>query len=154
MLRVRRIGELFCLLLALTLPAMAQLDKGRITGTVKDSSGAIVPNTAITISNEATGETRTVGSNGVGLFVANALPAGKYGVTAKAEGFAAVQLEHVGLVVGQERVLDVVLNPATVETQVTVDGGQMAQVDTSSARIGVNVTEREVGAVPLNGRQL
>src|SRR5205823_8392989 len=47
-----------------------------------------------------------------------------------------------------------VLQPVTVTTSVTVDSGALATVETSSASIGTNVNAREVGTLPLNGRQL
>ena len=50
--------------------------------------------------------------------------------------------------------MNVVLNPAAVTTEINVSGGELVVVDTSSARIGANVNEREVATLPLNGRQL
>ena len=50
--------------------------------------------------------------------------------------------------------MNVVLNPASVTTEINVSGGELVVVDTSSARIGGNVNEREVATLPLNGRQL
>ena len=55
---------------------------------------------------------------------------------------------------GQERTLNITVQPATVSTQVTVSGGDLAVVDTSSAAIGGNVSEREVAELPINGRQI
>src|SRR5262249_11451788 len=132
MLRIRGIAGLSLLLAAMSVPAMAQLDQGRFTGTVKDSSGGGIPNTRVMINNEGTGDTRTVTTNTEGVYTANGMPAGKYGITVKAEGFAPAQFEHMALAVGQVRTVDMVLAPASVTTEVTVDGGQLAEVDTSS----------------------
>src|SRR6185503_13553564 len=60
----------------------------------------------------------------------------------------------ISLQVGQERVLNITLQPSTVNTEVTVSGGDMAVIDVSSARIGTNVSAREVSELPLNGRQV
>lgn len=154
MLRIHRIVNLFCLVMVLSAAVWAQTDQGRIAGTIKDSQGAVIPGVMVMVNNEGTGDTRTATSGATGLFVVTGLAPGKYSVTAKGDGFAASQFEHVALLVGQERTLDVVLNPASVETSITVDGGNMVMIDTSSARIGVNVGEREVDTIPLNGRQL
>ena len=54
----------------------------------------------------------------------------------------------------QERTLNMTLQPASVASEITVSGGELTQVDTSSASIGANVNSREVGTLPLNGRQL
>jgi hypothetical protein len=56
--------------------------------------------------------------------------------------------------VGQERTLNIILQPPTVNTEVTVSGGELSTVDTSSARIGAEVDAREVASLPLNGRQI
>ena len=67
---------------------------------------------------------------------------------------AKAQFTGVNLQVGQERVLNLTLSPSSVSTEVTVSGGELTQVDTSSAAIGANVNAREVATLPLNGRQL
>ena len=55
---------------------------------------------------------------------------------------------------GQERTLNVTLQPSTVNTEVIVSGGALTVIDTSSAAIGGNVSEREVAELPINGRQI
>ena len=67
-------------------PALAQIT-ATIVGTVTDSSGAVVPAAAITVTNEETGLKRSVRSNDHGVYVAPALPVGAYSVTAEATGF-------------------------------------------------------------------
>jgi outer membrane receptor protein involved in Fe transport len=141
-------------LLMSSMPGLAQVDQGRVSGSVKDTQGAVIPGATVLVNNEKTGDTRTVTTNATGIFVVPGLAPGTYTVTAKSEGLASADFKNVPVAVGQERTLNVVLSPAAVATEVTVDGGQMAAVDTSSARIGVNVGEREVSSVPLNGRQL
>ena len=58
------------------------------------------------------------------------------------------------MTVGQERTLNIILQPPTVTTEVTVSGGELSTIDTSSARIGAEVDAREVASLPLNGRQI
>src|SRR5215468_11593253 len=67
---------------------------------------------------------------------------------------APAEYSGITLQVGQERTLNITVQPATVSTQVTVSGGDLAVVDTSSAAIGGNVSEREVAELPINGREL
>src|SRR6185503_2345763 len=76
-----------------------------------------------------------------------------YTVTVALSGFAASELKGVSLLAGQEMSLDVALSPATRSEQVVVVG-EPPLLDTSSARMGANVNEREVLQLPLNGRQL
>src|SRR5207253_9895867 len=64
------------------------------------------------------------------------------------------ECSKIHLSVGQERTVNIVLHLASVTTEVTVSGGELSVVDTSSASIGANVNAREVAQLPLNGRQL
>jgi hypothetical protein len=152
--RILRAAGLFMVLVAWCFPSAAQLDRGNLTGTVQDSQGAVVPDATVMAENQSTGDRRVAATNARGLFRFIGLPPGQYSITASAQGFGPVSFQNVSLAVGQERTLPITLNPAAVETEITIDGGEMVQIDVSSARLGVNVGEREVDNVPLNGRQL
>ncbi len=67
-----------------------QVTSGTIFGTVKDQSGAVVANAAVTVSDAATAVSRTVSTNDSGGFVAANLPPGTYTVTVSATGFKKV----------------------------------------------------------------
>lgn len=142
--------SLFCLASAL----FAQTDAARVTGVVTDSSGAVIPGVQIVLKNEATGQQRNASTNEQGTYFATNLPPTSYTITAASTGFAESVHKEVRLQVGQERVLNIILQPASVATEVTVSGGELVTIDTSSARMGVNVGERDVANLPLNGRQL
>src|SRR5205085_8218172 len=77
-----------------------------------------------------------------------------YKITSEGDGLGPATYDQIQVSVGQERILNIVLQPATIATEVTVSGGDLTIVDTSSASIGANVNSREVGTLPLNGRQL
>jgi carboxypeptidase family protein len=134
------------------LPARAQAD-GRFAGTVLDSSGAFVPGATVTIKNEKTGEERVATSSGQGRYVVSNLRPSLYTVRAKSADFAPLEYSGMRLLAGQEFHLDLELKPAGVTETVTVQGTS-ANTDVSSARIGVNVGEREVENLPINGRQM
>src|SRR5471030_532308 len=87
MLRTSRLMWLTCALLALSFALFAQAPTGTITGTVTDESGAIVPNSKITITNKATDFTRSAVANGEGLYSAPALLPGEYEVRCEQTGF-------------------------------------------------------------------
>lgn len=125
-----------------------------MVGVVKDPTGAILPGAAVSLRNERTGEKRSVLANSDGFYVATQLSPATYSVSAKAEGLGPSEYEGITIQVGQERRFDIVIQPGSVKTEITVSGGDLAAVDTSSARIGVNVGEREVSQVPLNGRNI
>lgn len=129
-------------------------DAARMVGTVSDSSGAVIPNASVTITSLKTGVERTVRTNAQGLYVAVSLPPALYNVSASSDGLAASEFTGIPLTAGQERKLDIILVLETVTTEVNVSGGELIVIDTSSARLGGNVNEREVATLPLNGRQL
>jgi hypothetical protein len=132
--------------------ANAQGD-GRFTGTVLDQTGAFVPGATLVIRNERTGEERNTVSSGDGRYVVAGLRPSNYTIKVTFGSFA--PLEYTGLQLGaaQEFPLDLTLQPAGVTEAVTVVGSATA-IDLSSARIGVNVSEREVLNLPVNGRQM
>src|SRR5216684_303379 len=134
--------------------AFAQTDTARIVGSVSDSSGGVIAGAAVTATNQKNGLERTVQTNEQGLYSVINLAPSQYKVTVKSSGLSPAEYENVPLTAGQERTMNVVLNPASVSTQINVSGGELVVVDTSSARIGGNVNEREVATLPLNGRQL
>jgi hypothetical protein len=132
--------------------AMAQAD-GRFAGTVLDASGASVPNATITIKNEKTGEERTIASSAQGVYVVSNLKPSAYTIRAKSEDLAPLEYTGLQLLAGQEFRLDLELKPAGISESVTVRGTTNS-MDLSSARVGVNVSEREVLNLPVNGRQM
>src|SRR5215471_12840275 len=140
--------------LTLSLCAFAQADKARIVGTLTDASGGVIPNATITVKDINTGAERSMDSDSKGYYIITNLPPADYTVTASGSGFAAAQYNQVHLSVGQERTLNITLQPAAVASEVTVSGGELSTVDTSSAAIGANVNAREVATLPLNGRNL
>src|SRR4051812_23057471 len=141
-------------LLAFSLAVFAQTDSSRIVGLVTDVSGAVLPGATITIKSEKTGEERKVTANDLGYYVVpNLLPAA-YTVTGKTNDLGPAVYSNINLAVGQERTLNVILQPSSMAQEVNVSGGELTVIDTSSARIGANVNEREVANLPLNGRQV
>lgn len=134
--------------------AFGQVDQGRIVGTVKDQTGAVIPGATITVKNERTGEVRTTTSTQEGTFLVTNLKPSLYTVTASAGNFAKTEYTSVELVVGQALNLNVELKPVGQSETVTIVGGDDLALDTSSARMGANVNQHEVQGLPLNGRQL
>ncbi len=132
----------------------AQGEQARIAGTVFDSSGAVVPNATITVRNEKTAVERSATSNARGIYFVVGLPPSQYHVTATAAGLGPSEYGHLTLTAGQERTLDITLQPQSVASEVTVSGGDLVVIDVSSARVGANINQREVATLPLNGRQL
>jgi hypothetical protein len=132
---------------------LAQIDRAQFAGTVRDSSGAFVSGAVVTVKNQRTGEERTTTSADAGTFLLSGLKPSVYTVRAAKDGFAPVEYTDMPLAVGQELHIDFEFKPAGVQESVTVVGSSPV-LDLSSARIGVNVSPREVEGLPVNGRQM
>jgi hypothetical protein len=140
-------------LLLLAIGALAQTDSGKISGTVKDQNGAIVPGATITVTNDRTGEERSATSNTDGLYSVPALKASTYTVTAEATGLSA-KVEKINLNVGQELAVNLALSVTGLAATVNIVSGEEVVTNTGSASMGANVNPREVEGLPVNGRQL
>jgi len=132
----------------------AQTDQARLAGSVTDTSGAVIPGATITVKSQKTGLDRTVTTNDRGYYVVNNLLPGQYRLIGEGQGLGPTEYADIALGIGQERILNLILQPATFQQEVNVSGGELAVIDVSSARMGVNVSEREVSQLPLNGRHI
>jgi hypothetical protein len=143
----------FATVLLASSAAFGQTDTGRITGTIKDQNGAIVPGVTVTARNDRTGDERTGVANADGSYTIAALKASVYTITATGTDLSA-KVENVSLNVGQELTINLALSPSGVSATVNVVGGEETLASTGSAAMGANVNPREVEGLPLNGRQL
>src|SRR5690242_20879906 len=154
--RFRRVA-LFALAFAIAVltqtSALAQVDQGRIVGTVTDANGAIVSGATVLVKSERTGEERSAVTNESGYYIIASLKPSLYTVTASANNLT-LRLANVQLLVGQELNLGLTLQPTGVEAKVDITATGDTGLETGSASMNVNVNPREVEALPLNGRQL
>jgi hypothetical protein len=134
-------------------PALAQTDNGRITGIVKDPSGAVVPGAAVILVNDLTGDTRETVAGVQGRYSFLGLKPAPYTIKAQLSGFQTAEFKAQKVSAGQEVNLDFSLKQANLSETIEVVGEATA-IDLSSARMGANVNEREVAQLPINGRQL
>ena len=132
----------------------AQVDQARITGLVLDSTGALIPGAAIRLKNQKTGAVREAKANDSAAFFITGLSPSTYSMSVASPGLANAEFREINLAVGQERNITVTMLPSTVTSEVTVSGGELTVIDTSSASVGANVNAREVASMPLNGRQI
>jgi hypothetical protein len=146
-------GLVFLLLWAAMLAplAYAQLPTATILGVVKDTSGAVVPDTNLTARNVETGQARTAVSASDGSFRFSALPVGAYEVRAEHPGFQAEVRSGLTLAVSQEAVVNFTLQVGAVTETVAVTA-EAPLVNTTSGSLGGLVAEQKVADLPLNGR--
>src|SRR5881392_1643265 len=90
---------------------LAQVDTGAISGTVKDTSGGVIPGVKVTIANEDTGLSVSTTSGSAGEYVFSPVKIGRYSVSAETKGFQKVQQKNVTVDVQQRVVVDFTLAP-------------------------------------------
>lgn len=129
----------------------AQTFRGGISGTVTDSSGAVIPNAKLTVVGVNTGFTRMSLSTSSGGFAFQDLPLGRYSLTVTANGFAVDQINDINVRPGQIYSLKAVLKIASATQEVEVNAAAIA-LDTQSSTNNAVVNDTAVQNIPLNGR--
>jgi len=125
----------------------------QVSGTVRDESGAVLPGVTVTMTQTATGLSRTVVTDGSGAYVVSNLPTGPYEITTVLSGFATFRRTGVVLQVGASPVVNVVMGLSQVQETVTVEAATPL-VDVQSAGIGEVVEQERILELPLQGRQV
>lgn len=133
--------------------AAAQGDNAQVRGTVTDNTGAVVAGATVTIKSTATGFERSVTTNESGQFNLPQLRPTTYTITVTQNGFQP-QEATIELSLGQTRSVDFKLEAGggSEVVDVSANADAAASIDSSSNRLGVNVTAREVKELPVNGR--
>ncbi len=137
-------------LLAITIPLRADVT-GSILGYVRDSSGGVLPNATLTVTQTSTGYTRTATTDGSGQYTILALPPGTYRLTASDAGFENGVVENINLNVNDALKFDFTLKIGNVSQTVSVDASAV-QVDTTTTSMGTTITSSQILSMPLNGR--
>ena len=127
-------------------------DTGSISGTVRDNTGAIIADAAVTISNGAEGIERKTSTNGDGDYLVAGLPRGNYDLTIASTGFKKFEAKGVVLLIAQKVRVDALLSVGEITTAVEVLGGSVAQVETESSELAGTVTSKQISQLVLNGR--
>ena len=134
----------------LSVTAIAQGGNVSITGTVTDSTGAVLPNGKVIVTQKNTSITRETVTNGTGQFTVSSIPPGTYTVTVEAQGFKKY-VQDVVLLADQIRDLDIHLQIGEQTQQVTVEESSV-QVNTVSQELSQVIESSRLGDLPLNGR--
>jgi hypothetical protein len=141
---------LFLLCAAVLLPAQ-NTTAGALTGTITDSTGALVPGAKVTVTNQGTHQAASATSTEKGSYDVENLPDGDYTISVALPGFQQASVANVHLDPGQRRGQDVKLTLGNVDTKVTVQADTIA-VQTESAESGGTISAKEVANLMLNGR--
>ena len=141
------------LLLALCIPLQlaAQIDRGEITGTVEDQSGAVVANARIVVTNDATGVKAQTQSTNTGTYVFDNLLPSTYTIEAETAGFEKYVVHGLYVHVQQVLTVDVHLSTGNVQQSVTVTAAAPL-LEAENAAVGQTIVNQEVNDLPLATR--
>ncbi len=138
-------------LLILAPLAHAQTFNGGLRGTVTDASGAALPNTTITLADEATQQVHTTTSAADGTYVFNAVRPATYTLHVQATGFASTDRVHIALATQDFLTLDVILAIGSESSVVQVNA-DAPLVDPSTASVSTDLSQRQLEDIPITGR--
>ncbi|GAC1426468.1 MAG: hypothetical protein NVSMB62_24020 [Acidobacteriaceae bacterium] len=132
----------------ITSVSLAQTSKGILAGTVRDASGAVIANATVTVTNQGTGENRTVTSGKVGEFRIDAINTGSYTLQAKAPGFDTAVVRDLPVKGSEVTTFDPKLQVGKTESVVTVEAGGN-QINTENGQLSGTVNALELAKVPI-----
>src|SRR5579872_7341283 len=124
---------------------------GKILGTVKDPAGNLVPQAAVTLTNEANGVKQTTQADDQGTFAFPVVPVGAYELVVSIENFRPYKKSDIAIDLGSAVQLEVRLELAGVSESVTVSE-DATKVETSDTKLGQVIGSKQVTGLPLNGR--
>jgi hypothetical protein len=130
--------------------SMAQLTRSAVSGTVKDTSGGVVPGATITITNVDTNAARETVTDGDGFFRVGGLEPGQYKVSAALQGFVTIEQSNVAVRSAADISLDFELKPSGVAEVIVVEA-QTAALSRTDPTISTTVSSRRVVETPLGG---
>ena len=134
-----------------TIASAQTLGSGQLRGIVYDGTGAAVPGATVTLTNDATGFTRTVSTNAAGAYNFAQLPTGTYDMLAELSGFAPTKVTGLVVNIGAALTFDITMPLAGQRESVVVEASG-APIDTSSAGVSQLISAEAISNLPLSGR--
>jgi Carboxypeptidase regulatory-like domain len=134
----------------LTLTALAQSDRGTITGTISDPAGALVPAAPVQARNVETGAVYEAASSATGNYTLPQLPTGNYELSVNAPGFKKYVRQNLFLPVAQTLRIDVGLEVGSNSESITVSEAAPL-LKTESGELSHNVTSQSMDQLPILG---
>src|SRR5690242_17831702 len=132
---------------------MAQVERASIVGTIRDSSGSVVPGVTVKVINQGTNNTTNLQTDEAGEYSATNLTPGAYTVEAEKTGFTRRVYRDFVVQVTQIARLDITLELGAVEQTVEVTG-EAPLLQTENSTVGQVISSQPISALPLNGRNL
>nr|MBA3271685.1 TonB-dependent receptor [Acidobacteriota bacterium] len=142
----------FALILWCTAPSFAQFETATVVGTVRDSSGAVVPDAKVTLTNRDTGVSAERMSDANGNFEFFTVRIGSYLVSTEKTGFSVAVVDDLQVTVGARQRVDLSMQVGQLTESVEVSARAVLLQTDSSDRCQV-ITGEQTRALPLNGRE-
>jgi hypothetical protein len=148
----RLLAKVFAFVLIFGFAAAAWAQNGSISGTVSDSTGAVVASAQVSVRDILTGAARATTTNSQGFFEFLAVRPSKYELTVEAKGFEKAVKRDLDVVVGMESHLDLALRPgsAAETVEVTVE---VPLIEPEKTNVSYSIESRQIENLPLQGRQ-
>jgi hypothetical protein len=151
----RKIWRLTAVLFSLIFAAAPRIARAQgeasITGTVADTSGAVIAGATVKVRNLEIGTVRTIVTDSAGRYDAPSLPVGKYEASAEEAGFRTEVKSGITLTISQHAEVDFVLAVGGVQDTIKVEETAL-QLAVTTADFSGLVGEQQVKDLPLNGR--
>src|SRR5437899_663591 len=132
--------------------ASAQFDTASVVGTVRDSSGAVIPDATVTLTNAETGLSIVKTTGAAGQYEFFTVKPGTYVITAEKSGFAIALVDNVQVQVGSRPRVDLTMTVGQVSEKVQVTAAAPL-IETDSSQRGQVITGDQTRELPLNGRE-
>ena len=131
----------------------AQTNRGGITGTVSDQTGAVIPGAAVIVTNVGTNQEFKAKTSDSGSYSILSLDPVTYRVSVESPGFKKALINAVKVDTGSVATANVTLETGAVSSEITVES-TAAQINTESGTSGTTVTERQIQDIPLVNRSV
>ena len=129
----------------------AQVDTGTILGTVRDPSGGVIPNAAVTLTNEGTSTTQSATTADNGQYTFTPLRIGTYSIEVRVPGFQAQRKTGVQLDIQQQVAIDFSLAPGQITSEIEVTAA-VPTLQSENASVSQVIQSQTINDLPLNGR--
>jgi carboxypeptidase family protein len=132
-------------------PSMLHAQEVALSGTVTDTTDAVLPGVTVTAVHTDTGNTFVGVTDANGNYLINALRTGAYTLRVELTGFSTVTSSNLELQVGQHAVLNFKLSVSSLQESLTV-AATAPLVELTQSKVGGNIDQRQIEELPLNGR--
>ena len=135
--------------IVMLMPSVVFAQEAALSGTITDTTGAVLPGVTITAVHEASGNTFVAVTDDKGAFRL-AVRTGVHRLTVELAGFGTVT-RAIDLLVNQQAVVNLQMSPSTVQENITVTG-DAPLIETTTSQVGGNIDPRQMQDLPINGR--